>query len=415
MSKEIIRARDMASALELAEKRLGPDVLIIKSSDHGGHVEVEVEKNDTKVNHQLENFDDYMKLNMTSKEDHKLESNLTAQTFLMEHNSKKNELKNITLKEDKKKIGEYIEKNTNQNNIDLENAVESIKQDIADLKALATSVIISDRLASDSVREEFLCLRLREIGFSPKLLFKLLGGNEKKQSLTLFSNMLAKHISIHDGFQLGSKRIIVVSGASGAGKTTLVAKIAAGLKMQGKNISLIDTDKGHVAAGDSLRCFGRMLDVDVLGINTDNLPSLSILLERYDNLVIDMPSSLDMTKQLSNLFSQPKVINDVESYLATSCSASPGLFSKTMEAMSPLNPKIALTKLDEGPVEFRLIDHLAEQDKLIAMFAGGTDITEIPQICTKPSLAQYLLNELNSTIRWNESNIGDNARSSLMG
>ena len=89
MSKEIIRARDMASALELAEKRLGPDVLIIKSSDHGGHVEVEVEKNDTKVNHQLEKFDDYMKLNMTSKEDHKLESNLTAQTFLMEHNSKK--------------------------------------------------------------------------------------------------------------------------------------------------------------------------------------------------------------------------------------------------------------------------------------------------------------------------------------
>ena len=35
--------------------------------------------------------------------------------------------------------------------------VDSIKQDIADLKALATSVIISDRLASESVREEFLC------------------------------------------------------------------------------------------------------------------------------------------------------------------------------------------------------------------------------------------------------------------
>ena len=44
MSKEIIRARDMASALELAEKRLGSDVLIVKSSDHGGHVEIEVEK-----------------------------------------------------------------------------------------------------------------------------------------------------------------------------------------------------------------------------------------------------------------------------------------------------------------------------------------------------------------------------------
>ncbi|MEE2705056.1 MAG: hypothetical protein VX397_02950 [Pseudomonadota bacterium] len=415
MSKEIIRARDMASALELAEKKLGPDVLIVKSSDHGGHVEIEIEKNDTNRNHQVRSFNEHMKYNMASKEDQKVGSNVTAQDFLMEHNAKKNESKNIILNEDTKKINGFVENNTNQNNIDLEDAVESIKQDIADLKALATSVIISDRLASESVREEFLCLRLREVGFSPKLLFKLLGGNEKKQSLTLFSNMLAKHISINDGFQLGSKRIIIVSGASGAGKTTLVAKIAAGLKMQGKNISLIDTDKGHVAAGDSLRCFGRMLDVDVLGINTENLPSLSNLLERYDNLVIDMPSSLGMTKQLSNLFSQPKVINDVESYLATSCSASPGLFSKTMEAMSPLNPKIALTKLDEGPVEFRLIDHLAENNNLIAMFAGGIDITEIPQICTKPSLAQYLLNELNSSIRWNDSKIGDNTRSSLLG
>ena len=407
MSKEIIRARDMASALELAEKRLGSDVLIVKSSDHGGHVEIEVEKSNSEDKHQTKNFNDHLRYNMGTIENSGVGDKTTAQDFLTEHNTKKILSTNTTM--DESEIG------ISQNSINLENTVDSIKQDIADLKALATSVIISDRLASESVREEFLCLRLREIGFSPKLLFKLLGGNEKKQSLTLFSNMLAKHISVPDGFQLGEKRIIVVSGASGAGKTTLVAKIAAGLKMQGKNISLIDTDKGHVAAGDSLRCFGRMLDVDVLGINTDNLPSLSNLLDRYDNLVIDMPSSLSMTKQLSSLFSQPNVINDVEAYLATSCSASPGLFSKTMEAMRSLTPKIALTKLDEGPVEFRLIDRLAEENNFIAMFAGGIDITSIPEICTKPSLAQYLLNEINSTIKWNENKIGDNAKSSLMG
>ena len=44
MNREIIRARDMASALELAERKLGADVLIVKSSDLGGHVEIEVER-----------------------------------------------------------------------------------------------------------------------------------------------------------------------------------------------------------------------------------------------------------------------------------------------------------------------------------------------------------------------------------
>ena len=60
-------------------------------------------------------------------------------------------------------------------------------------------------------------------------------------------------------------------------------------------------------------------------------------------------------------------------------------------------------------------DRLAEENNFIAMFAGGIDITSIPEICTKPSLAQYLLNEINSTIKWNENKIGDNAKSSLMG
>lgn len=408
MSREIIRARDMASALELAERKLGADVLIVKSSDLGGHVEIEVERGKPQKDKKIKNFDSHLKSNMKLSHDKGYNNEVTTQTFLTEKNIETETLKN----EDDIHISPHNESKY----LDLESTVDSIKQDIADLKALATSVIISDRLASDSVREEFLCLRLREIGFSPKLLFKLLGGNAKKQSLTLFSNMLANQISVANDFKLGKKRIIVVSGASGAGKTTLVAKIAASIKIQGKKLSLIDTDKGHVAAGDSLRCFGRMLDVDVLGINTDNLPSLNELLTRYDNLLIDMPSSLNMSKQLADLFAQPGIKDNVESYLATSCSASPGLFDNTMEAIKVLNPKIALTKLDEGPIEFRLMDRLATNDNLIAMFAGGIDITSIPEICTKPSLAQYLLNELHSTLNWNESSIDKtHSKASLTG
>ena len=408
MNREIIRARDMASALELAERKLGADVLIVKSSDLGGHVEIEVERGKPIKDKKIKNFDSHLKSNMKLSNDKEYNNEVTTQTFLTEKNIETEVLKN----KDNVHINSYNENKY----LDLESTVDSIKQDIADLKALATSVIISDRLASDSVREEFLCLRLREIGFSPKLLFKLLGGSSKKQSLTLFSNMLANQISVANDFKLGKKRIIVVSGASGAGKTTLVAKIAASIKIQGKKLSLIDTDKGHVAAGDSLRCFGRMLDVDVLGINTDNLPSLNELLTRYDNLVIDMPSSLNMSKQLASLFAQPGIRDNVESYLATSCSASPGLFDSTMEAIKVLDPKIALTKLDEGPIEFRLMDRLATNNNLIAMFAGGIDITSIPEICTKPSLAQYLLNELRSTLNWNESNIDKtNSKTSLTG
>jgi len=409
MSREIIRAKDMTSALDLAERKLGSDVLIIKSSDLGGHVEIEVERGKPQKDLKIKNFDTHLKSNMQLNKNIGLQDEITTEKFLMENNDKEESLinKNNTSSSIKHNEDKYL---------DIESTFDVIKQDIADLKALATSVIISDRLASNTVREEFLCLRLREIGFSPKLLFNLLGGNSKKQSLTLFSNMLANQISVENDFKLGNKRIIVVSGASGVGKTTLVAKIAASIKMQGKKLSLIDTDKGHVAAGDSLRCFGRMLDVDVLGINTDNLPSLNELLTRYDNLVIDMPSSLNMSKQLANLFAQPGIKNNVESYLATSCSASPGLFASTMDAIKVLDPKIALTKLDEGPIEFRLINHLASEKNIIAMFAGGIDITTIPEICTKPSLAQYLLNELHSTLNWNESNLDNtHAQSSNVG
>ena len=398
----------MTSALELAERRLGPDVLIVKSTDLGAHVEIEVERDPSKKNddflnkNQPKQFENHFQKEMSRNIYDKTGETLTAEKFLNNpENFKNSEVKSI---EGTKKFFPDDQAVLSQNQSEnLNSALDLIHQDIADLKALATSVIISDRLASNSVREEFLCLRLRELGFSPNLLFELLGGARKKQSVTLFSNMLAKKISINHDFKIGKKRIILASGASGSGKTTLVAKIAANLKIQGKKISLIDTDSRHIAAGDSLRCFGRMLDVEVLGINSETLPSLNDLLTRYDNLVVDMPSSLSTAKQLSNVFGAPNVIENVECYLATSCSTSQGLFEATVESVSNLKPTIALTKMDEAPIEFRLIDNLALKKMKIALVASGTDITALPDTCSEPFLAQYLLNELNSRLNWNEN------------
>ena len=402
----------MTSALDLAERRLGPNVLIVGSTNKGDHVEIEIESDLRKLksipqpnreqNITKQNFSEHLKTKMSQQNNvgkTETNSNIIDKNMSQPKSSEKNNTSSTGSSLDyisrlPKEIS-HLDVETNEMRI----TIDAIQQDIADLKALATSVIISDRLASDVVREEFLSLRLRELGFSPNLLSEVLGASDKKESLTLFCNLLARRVAAHDSFSTSEKKITLVAGASGSGKTTLVAKISADLKMAGKKIGILDTDRNHVAAGDSLRSFGRMLDVDVLGIKTDQLPSLDRLLERYDHLVIDMPSSLLTAKKLCSIFETQLDKHDIKAILATSCSTSPALFDATLDALNLMEPDIALTKLDEAPIEFRLIDRIALYNKKIVLVAGGTDITEVPEIASQPFLAQYLMNEIHHSLK----------------
>ena len=94
MNREIIRARDMASALELAERKLGADVLIVKSSDLGGHVEIEVERGKPIKDKKIKNFDSHLKSNMKLSNDKEYNNEVTTQTFLTEKNIETEVLKN---------------------------------------------------------------------------------------------------------------------------------------------------------------------------------------------------------------------------------------------------------------------------------------------------------------------------------
>ena len=46
---------------------------------------------------------------------------------------------------------------------------------------------------------------------------------------------------------------------------------------------------------------------------------------------------------------------------------------------------------------------LALKKMKVSLVASGTDITALPDTCSEPFLAQYLLNELNSRLNWNET------------
>ena len=61
-----------------------------------------------------------------------------------------------------------------------------------------------------------------------------------------------------------SPRIILVVGVNGSGKTTSIAKLAYGLKNEGRRVILAAADTFRAAAIDQLKCWGERIKVEVV-------------------------------------------------------------------------------------------------------------------------------------------------------
>ena len=151
--------------------------------------------------------------------------------------------------------------------------------------------------------------------------------------------------------QPGDRRVVALVGPTGVGKTTTIAKLAAGFRIEARRrVGLLTIDTFRIAAVQQLKAYAEIMDLPMEVVETpDQMQPAMDRLGDVDLILIDTagrsPRSDARIEQLVGLLhaAQPD-----ETHLVLSATASRGAIEATFDGFAPVVPTATiLTKVDE--------------------------------------------------------------------
>lgn len=150
---------------------------------------------------------------------------------------------------------------------------------------------------------------------------------------------------------LGERRVVALVGPTGVGKTTTIAKLAAGFRLQQKRrVGLLTIDTYRIAAVQQLQAYAEIMDLPMRVVDSpEQMQSGIEALNDVELVLIDTagrsPRLAARIKQLKDLLS---AASPHEIHLVVSATASAHSICSTLEGFSAVSPTATiLTKLDE--------------------------------------------------------------------
>ena len=166
--------------------------------------------------------------------------------------------------------------------------------------------------------------------------------------------------------QSGDRRIVALVGPTGVGKTTTVAKLAAGFRIEARRrVGLLTIDTFRIAAVQQLRAYAEIMDLPMEVVEKpDQMKPALDRLGDVDLVLIDTagrsPRSDARIDQLVELLrsAQPD-----ETHLVLSSTNSASSIQLALQGFAPVRPTAAiLTKLDEAPQTAGVISAVVASD-----------------------------------------------------
>jgi flagellar biosynthesis protein FlhF len=244
-----------------------------------------------------------------------------------------------------------------------------IQQELQDIKSLVQRLVQTqsqDRLAhlQPQLREAYTQLLQNEV--AEELAADFIGRISDQQrdgrpldSATIneflvqqFARVLAPGAPIQLTRKQGQATVVALVGATGVGKTTTIAKLAAQFRLkQGCRVGLITIDTYRIAAAEQLRTYAEIIDapLEVVLTPQEMKPALERLRD-CDIVLIDTAgrSQFDRDK-LSELGEFLQVAEPDETHLVLSATSSQAVLMRAMEEFSSFKlDRVIFTKLDEA-------------------------------------------------------------------
>lgn len=193
------------------------------------------------------------------------------------------------------------------------------------------------------------------------------------------------------------QKVIALIGPTGVGKTTTLAKIAAGFRFDfGCQIGLITLDTFRLGAVDQLLQYAELISapLEVVSSPAQVIGALQRLRE-CDLVFLDTAGrSPKDTEQLAQLAEFLNAAEPDAVHLAVSATSSRGHVREAIQQFSSLNPtSLLITKLDEAVTFGEWLPVLQGTDLPISYVTTGQHVPEDIQAATPRRLASILLGQ----------------------
>ncbi len=228
--------------------------------------------------------------------------------------------------------------------------------------------------------------RLMSLGLSPKLSKDIAAHVNEEQDFDhnwrLALGELAHRIPVSDNEIIEKGGIVALVGATGVGKTTTIAKLAARytLKHGPHRVALITTDNYRVAAHEQLRSYARIMGVPmrVTG-DADSLREALDSLQDKELILIDTAGMSQRDMLLNKQFAmlQAEGLPKIRTYLTLATNCQRGVLTETGDKFKEMTLSgCILTKVDETTSMGGAITVAVENNLPITYFCDGQQVPE---------------------------------------
>ena len=368
-------ASDSASAMEEVVKKLGPDALIISTSRKGSKVEIEATNNFSDQQKQKDiqgNFSDLLH----SKID-----------FLRE--KQKNRIYS-------RESNDFRASDSRKSAINQNQSPEMVKvrEQIKHLQNMLSGMVITDEKGLNEKTGSAVSLKLRKLEFAPEIVASLKpaydGLNIDRGSgafLKAFANKIACD-EIEDIFQ---SDVIFIVGPSGAGKTTLSAKLAARMMEEDKDAkpTLVSAVSELANRRDDLAYYSKLLNIPKINYKIDENCSgfTSICLGQK---IVDLSLIEEESKYFIQNVRDKIGATKVTTILCLSSGSSRQLLNNQINQYKNFKPIIAFTKADECQLFPRELCVLANKNVKMGFITGSKTILGSLALSEPDVLASHL-------------------------
>ncbi|TWT89545.1 flagellar biosynthesis protein FlhF [Neorhodopirellula pilleata] len=199
--------------------------------------------------------------------------------------------------------------------------------------------------------------------------------------------------------QPGDRHVVALVGPTGVGKTTTVAKLAAGFRIEARRrVGLLTIDTYRIAAVQQLKAYAEIMDLPMAVVEKpEQMQSALDSLGDVDLVLIDTagrsPRSDARIDQLSEYL---RAARPDETHLVLSATSSSDNIRTTIRGFQPVGAtSVILTKLDETPHTAGVLSALTANDRHratpLSYVTNGQQVPDDIAVADAPHLVTSLL------------------------